>query len=88
METKNILSGPSKARILDSFCTAFSPAKTEVSFEIENTDGSKLTYVGVITKLEHEDGSGNSFNFAGNFKNYGFVKGWYNTHKRTGFIIV
>ena len=88
MNTLNILSGPSRDRMIQSLADAYRSAVTEVSFTIENTDGTTSTYVGRITKLEHEDGSGNNFNFGGHFKGHGYVKGWYDSHKRKGFIIV
>lgn len=88
-ETYNIVAGPSKARITDSFCSACSPAKVEASFDIKRPDGTKQTIVGIIVGLGYEDDSGSSFSFKARFKNYKkgtLVKGWYNTHKRTGFI--
>lgn len=85
-ETLNIISGPNRDRMIQSLSDAYKAATTEVSFVVENVDGSISTYVGRITKIEHENGSGNCFNFGGHFKGHGYVKGWYDSYHRKGSI--
>ena len=88
MDTLNITSGPSQARIIQSFADAFKDAKTEVSFTVETKSGKNEVYIGYITKMEYDEHSGTCINFGGVFKRHGFIKGWYNAHKRTGFIYI
>ena len=74
-----VVNGPSKQQLIDSFLRCCDDAKTQVGFTVEG--GHR--YIGVIRGLEFENGSGYSFNYKGYF-NDTFCEGWYNAYTRKG----
>jgi len=77
-----IKNGPSKQQLFESFVRHCSGTETNVSF-IAN-DGFEIS--GVVTLLQYEDGSGQSFNFGGYFNEGRYLKGYYHVGIRSGCI--
>lgn len=89
----NLTGGPNRDSLFDSAKRAFDKIKIPVTF----SSAGGNTYRAIITSIEHEDGSGQSFNLRGFIANpavknrdefhIGF-KGYFQCHSRTGWMEV
>lgn len=87
-----IVNGPSKHVLIDCFKYSYDPVgEINLDFKIEICKG--LTYLVLnnfhIITIQHEDGSGESFNLSGWCEEHGRdyeFKAYYNTRRREGVI--
>lgn len=84
MITTDIVCGPSRQQLMESFTRHCSGAQTQVRFLTK--DG--LNFVGSINSLTYEDDSGFSFLFKGYFNGNQHLKGYFHTKTRKGWIEV
>jgi hypothetical protein len=83
-ENLHITGGPSKWDLMISLFHGDHLRREKVDFSVYETS-SKLAVV--INSVERESGSGENWNFTGYSSNMK-VRGYYETHSRTGWMVI